>query len=289
MGTSVVPAVLFLRHAVDLHQRADVFRFGPLRPSGWRCIVIAHTFKRDKYEKCRQTQPRCDAHARLRGLGDASSRADTVSGTWTGIMTYSHEETDAYGDILSSDSGTVSATLSIEFSDVYGVELSIDPNHLEYPIYPLSGSYGPQSAFAGIESFSIAGTQIVNFSATYDGISPDGQIIDSLINGSAVADVFTTVDTGMPLGPNDDVYVFECGELYIRPSGTTVDLACGHRIRVFTHRQSASLLRPPIWGIERDASSRDLTRGRPGAGGVPEVRTRRCSRYPSINRSRPDR
>ena len=178
-----------------------------------------------------------------------SSHADTVTGTWTGTMTYSHEEIDAYGDILSSLSGTVSATLSVEFSDVYGVELSIDPNHLEYPIYPLSGTYGPQSAFAETESLSIAETQFVNFSATYDGISPDGQIIDSLTNGSAVADVFTTVDTGTPLGPNDDVYVFE-SESFVSaiPEPPSFWLAASGfmslliaRARILSGRRSAAL------------------------------------------------
>jgi hypothetical protein len=118
------------------------------------------------------------------------------SGTWTGIETFDITATNAAtGQIISSDSGSGPAILSIGNSNVTieGAHIPIIGDGIIIP-----GDFGPTSAS---QSFSFdggpAGAFSGNFFVTYESILPNGQI--DVGNGGAVADL-TTIEFNL-VGP----------------------------------------------------------------------------------------
>jgi hypothetical protein len=121
--------------------------------------------------------------------GSSSAQFIQSLGTWTGFDTFDITVTDPFtGQLISSDSGSGPATLSLGIDGT----IAIEGGH-----FPIIGEgaftvFGPTSASA---SFNFddgpGGSFFGNFFVTYESILPNGQI--DVGNGSAVADLTTIV------------------------------------------------------------------------------------------------
>ena len=124
----------------------------------------------------------------------SSAQFITPFGTWTGVDTFEITVSNVHtGQLISSDSGSGPATLSLAF-DIMTIEGDHIPIIGEGNIPP--GEFGSTSA-SGSFNFAggPAGTFVGNFFVTYESILPNGQI--DVGNGSAVADL-TAIEFNNP-------------------------------------------------------------------------------------------
>ena len=127
------------------------------------------------------------------------SDAQSVSGTWTGVESFSQVISEPGGQIMSESSGSnVPAVLSMTFSgfsypqaldmsvlaDYGGFDISVFGP--VYPLEPLAPLLNPQSADGNVVNFDQHRSQEWGFFAlTYQSILPDGNI--DTTGGSAFA------------------------------------------------------------------------------------------------------
>jgi hypothetical protein len=118
--------------------------------------------------------------------GSSSAQIQIPQGTWTGFDTFDITVSNFLtGQLISSDSGSGPATLSIGFDS-----MAIEGGHIPIIGVGSSSLFGPTSASGSINfDGGPAGTFVGNFFVTYESILPNGQI--DVGNGSGVADLTT--------------------------------------------------------------------------------------------------
>jgi hypothetical protein len=118
------------------------------------------------------------------------------SGTWTGVDTFDITVSNSVtGQLISSDSGSGPATLSIGFES-----MAIEGGHIPIIGVGLFALFGPTSASGSINFYDgPGGSEVGNFFVTYESILPNDQI--DVGNGSAVADL-TSIEYDFSHGPD---------------------------------------------------------------------------------------
>lgn len=147
-----------------------------------------------------------------------SSEAGPVTGEWMGIETY-YDVVIHNGKIVSIESGTVDATLSVEFGSNGRLDVTLSTG----PTFNTGhGLYGPTAAAGAGVTLGLSQSQGWRFAATYESISPDGQIENG--DGTAVAGI-TTVQQSDPFHPHKNYIEIDHVNFTSVPEPASISLA----------------------------------------------------------------